>query len=164
MNILGVDPGVTTGFALLSSDGENWRLERRWELRWKTLGELYNELLETGLDGVDEVAMELMLAYKQASADEKVEAQAIVKLLAEQSNKPLHLYAPGTIRSAVMGTGKATPAQIKATMRHMLGMGKTSKPGHAFTEHQQDAVAVALCHLVCSGGLRILRPQGSVAA
>lgn len=154
---------MTTGFALLSSDGENWHLRERWELRWASLGELYNELHDW-THRCTFIAMELMLAYKQASADEKVEAQAIVKLVAEQSETGLHLYAPGTIRSAVMGTGNATPAQIKATMRHLLGLGKTCRKGEAFTVHQQDAAAVALCHLVCSGGLRILRPQGSVAA
>lgn len=157
--ILGVDPGVTVGFALLQCDDDGWLLDERWEVRWSTLDYLYEQVQLRVDDLCDVVVMERMLAYKQASADEKVEAQAIVKLVAEQLDKPLYLYAPGTIRSAVVGTGKATPAQIKATMRFLLNLPKVSKRGEAFTVHQQDAVAAALCYLVVDGGLKVLVPQ-----
>jgi Holliday junction resolvasome RuvABC endonuclease subunit len=164
--VLGIDPGVTTGLCILTCDGEDWHLERRWEYRWETVYDLYLHLQETVEALSDPVlAMELMLSYGANTADEKVEAQTIVKLLAQQRGHFLATYAPATVRSSVCGTGRSTPAQIKATMRHFLDLPKVSKRGEAFTVHQQDAAAVALCYLVCSGSLRVLRPQGrSVAA
>jgi len=174
MKILGIDPGITTGLALLSFDDEGWQLDRRWELRPETetrgeaLSSLYGELYQVCFEDQQEpvvsgIAMEAFLAYGTNTAEEKIEAQAVIKLFAYDCKVPLHTYAPVTVRSAVIGSGRATPAQIKATMRHLLGLGKTSKRGEAFTDHQCDAVAVTLCHLVCSGELQILRPQRRAA-
>jgi Holliday junction resolvasome RuvABC endonuclease subunit len=155
-HVLGIDPGVTVGFALLGCDGEDWWLVDREEYRWEHVVQLYDRL-QNWACGDYHWSMERMLAYRQATADEKVEAQAIVKLCAALNGRTLEMYAPATIRSAVVGTGKATPAQIKATIRHLLDLPKISKRGEAFTPHQQDAVATALCFLVCAGWLKVLK-------
>jgi crossover junction endodeoxyribonuclease RuvC len=165
MNILALDPGITTGLALVHVlSGSTWVLDHRCDLRpqGETRGAELSELLETlraeiNMYSVAVIAMEEMLSYGgQSSADEKVESQAIIKLVAWQEGVPLVTYAPTTIRSAVVGSGRATPKDISTTLRFMLRMGRTSKKGEAFSPHQADAVSVALCHALRSGALQVL--------
>lgn len=165
--ILGVDPGETTGLAMIEwTPGGSWRLERRWEVpgsskAWDdSLGELYHELRGI-VGGVTAVAMEELLVSGIRSRKERPEAQGIIRLVAHLYRTPLNTYAPTTIRSCICGTGRADDAGVKATIRFLLGVPR-SKKGEAFTSHQVDAVAVALTELRIGQGLPLLARAGEV--
>jgi len=180
VKILAVDPGITTGLALIEYHEArgSWTCLGRWDLRPDTeerrqaLSVLFGELYETTHnDGsvepatVDVIVMEELLAYRKTSADEKVEAQAIVKLLSYDCGPiPLVTYAPATVRSAVCGTGRADEKGVRDTLRFLLRMPKRAKKGEALSPHQQDAVAVALCHLRLGAGLQVLDRCEEVSA
>jgi len=170
MIVVGVDPGLTTGFAVVEVSCGGWSLRMREDYRSDKIFESRGEQLHaifrrlhwfrdyfdpTGEDGFT-LAMEEMLAYSSRSADEKVEAQAIVKLFSAMEPVTLVTYAPATVRSVVVSNSRATAGEVKGTMRYLCRMGKTNKKGEAFTVHQQDALAVALCHALRGGALQIL--------
>ena len=175
ITVLGVDPGVTTGLAILAWEpGSAWQCIRRWEIRpeaesrGRQLLELEEEL-RVGLQaaqahGEATIAMEEMLSFRTHSADEKVEAQAVVKLLAARLGIELHTHAPATIRSVVCQQGRADDATIRNTIRFLLRMPKRARPGEALSPHQIDAVCVALCELVVGQGMVVLGQCEGVAA
>ena len=165
--VLGVDPGVSTGLAVLTwTPGRSWQCTRRLDVRPEVedrghqLLELEEELrgmLQLAMaEGEVTIAMEEMLSFRAHSADEKVEAQAVVKLLAARLGIPLRTYAPATIRSVVCQQGRADDATIRNTVRFLLRMPKRARAGESLTPHQQDAVCVALCELVQGQGMSIL--------
>jgi len=173
--ILGVDPGVTTGLALLVWDpGTAWQCLRRWEIRpdEENRGrqllaleeELRGALQAAQAHGEATIAMEEMLSFRTHSADEKVEAQAVVKLLAARLGIELHTHAPATIRSVVCQQGRADDSTIRNTVRFLLRLPKRARPGQALSPHQIDAVCVALCELVVGQGMTVLGQCEEVAA
>ena len=156
MRIVGVDPGKTTGIAVIEADERGWHLCARYDRTPE--GEMRGEQLANLRTGIgleirraDAVAMEEMLAYRQATADEKVEAQAVVKLTAWERRVPLVTYAPATVRSVICRDGRADVRTIRETLRFLVRAPKTSKKGQGWSHHQYDALAVALCHLARSG-------------
>ena len=173
--VLGVDPGVTTGLAILAWEpGKPWQCIRRWEVRPEAESrgrqllaleeELRGGLLTAQAHGEATIAMEEMLSFRTHSADEKVEAQAVVKLLAARLGVELHTHAPATIRSVVCQQGRADDATIRNTIRFLLRMPKRARPGEALSPHQIDAVCVALCELVMGKGMTVLGQCEEVAA
>lgn len=156
MRIVGIDPGKTTGVAVVEADGDGWQLCARYDRQPKgdTRGEQLADLrrgLGLEMQRADAVAMEEMFAYRQATADEKVEAQAIVKLACWESGKELVTYAPATIRSVICRDGRADERTIRETLRYFARAPKTAKRGQGWSSHQYDALAVALCHMARSG-------------
>lgn len=161
MRILGVDPGETTGLVVIDADDRGWTLLLRQEIapteqaeRGHDLWKLHSVVSEAVTEyEVEAVAMEEMLAYRQATADEKVEAQAVVKMVACRLGVPLVTYAPSTVRQTICRDGRADPQTITKTLRFLLRAPKKARRGEAWSPHQYDALAVALCHMVCIGYL-----------
>lgn len=156
MRIVGIDPGKTTGIAVVEADEGGWHLVSRFDLapegitRGMQLATLYCNLMDC-LGHADSAVMEEMLAYKQATADEKVEAQAIVKLATFNSEVELNTYAPATVRSVICRDGRADKKTIRETLRFLARAPKTAKRGQGWSAHQYDALAVALCHMARLG-------------
>lgn len=156
MRILGIDPGKTTGYAIIDADADGWTLVARGE--WTPYGDCRGEQLCVlvsamidALHGADVAAMEELLAYRQATADEKVEAQAVAKMTCWERSVELVTYAPVTVRSVICRDGQADDKTIKQTLRFLARAPKTAKRGEGWSDHQYDALAVALCHLARSG-------------
>lgn len=63
---------------------------------------------------------------------------------------PVHEYAPGEIKRAVTGNGRAAKEQVGRMVGLLLG---GEPPGD---EHACDALAAAICHLNRSASLRAL--------
>lgn len=158
MRIVGIDPGKTTGMAIVDANSQGWRLVSRTDIppaeaiRGVQLLQLY-ETLAAALSAADVCVMEEMLAYGKNSADEKVEAQAITKLAAAVVDTPLVTYAPATVRSVICRDGRADEKAIRDTLRFLARAPKTSKKGQGWGAgaHQYDALAVALCHMARIG-------------
>jgi Holliday junction resolvasome RuvABC endonuclease subunit len=159
---MGVDPGVTTGVCVIRVESGKWWLTYRGQVedvRDKYgLGHLYSELHALyRTDQLDIVAMEQLMAYVR-NAQEKAEAQGVVKLFAGQASVVMSCYPPATIRALVVGSGKAKESDVRAVLRHVTGLTRCKK-GQAFTPHQQDALAVALCCALKEDLLNVIEPQ-----
>lgn len=155
MRILGIDPGKTTGLVIIEIEGTSWRLIERLDVppygednQW--LLDLYT-VLYPRLESVDVAVMEQMLSYRNATADEKMEAQGVIKFACAQVGCPLITYAPVTVRSTICCDGHADERSIRRTLRFLLNLPERTKPGEGWSAHQYDALAVALCHLVRTG-------------
>ena len=165
--IVGVDPGVTTGIAVILVH----RKANRWELMLRSEvgdvrdgGGLYNLLCRVRAllhsdhrYPVAACAMEQLLSYTN-SAQEKAEAQGIIRAAVYAEMVTLHCYAPTSIRATAVGSGRAKAGDVAKVMRDMAGLQRTKK-GEAFSVHQQDALAAALCCAVGEGFLKSLEPQ-----
>lgn len=157
--IVGIDPGKTTGLVVIEADENGWSLISRADIapdedieRGRNLWKLHDEIgTQITTYKADVVAMEELLAYRQATADEKVEAQAVVAMAAYRARVPLITYAPVTIRSTICRDGRADVQTITKTLRYLARLPKQSKRGEAWSAHQYDALAVALCHVARSG-------------
>jgi Holliday junction resolvasome RuvABC endonuclease subunit len=156
MRIVGVDPGKTTGVAIVDVTEGGWTLHSRADLtpegdsRGEQLANLHGRFTEGEFGGATYV-MEEMLAYRQATADEKVEAQAVVKLAAYHMSNELVTYAPATVRSVICRDGRADERTIRETLKFLARAPQRAKKGEGWSNHQLDALAVALCHLARSG-------------
>lgn len=156
MRIVGIDPGKTVGVAIVDVTEGGWKLHSRADLtpegdsRGEQLANLHGRFTEGEFGGATYV-MEEMLAYRQATADEKVEAQAMVKLAAYHMSNELVTYAPATVRSVICRDGRADERTIRETLRFLARAPKQAKRGQEWSAHQYDALAVALCHLARSG-------------
>jgi crossover junction endodeoxyribonuclease RuvC len=58
-------------------------------------------------------------------------------------------YAPLTIKSAVVGYGRAEKQQVQHMVAQLLNLSETPEPPDA-----ADALAIAICHLHTSATLR----------
>jgi len=160
--IVGVDPGVTTGICVIEIWDGKWRLLKRMTVDDVRDGgglcALATSVTWSLLNYVPAaMAMEQMMAYK-TSAQEKAEAQGVIRLAAYQRQIPMHTYAPTMIRTLVVGSGCAKASDIAKVTRELTGI-THAKKGEAFDKHQQDALAAALCCALKEGYLNILEPQ-----
>jgi Holliday junction resolvasome RuvABC endonuclease subunit len=164
--VMGVDPGKTTGWVVIKV----YRKNNKWELLER--GEVASVEDGAGLHMLDvmlrakittnraedipvaAVAMEQLMAYTN-TAQEKAEAQGIVRLSAYMAMVTLYTYAPTTIRAVVVGSGKAKASDVAQVTRRLADLGRT-KRGESFTPHQQDALAAALCCCLKEDFLRTL--------
>jgi Holliday junction resolvasome RuvABC endonuclease subunit len=158
MIVLGVDPGVTTGFASISFNPgtATWKLVDRAAHKSTLLGLYHETIMQLDVSSKPEIAMEELLVHRMRNMDEGIEARGVVKLVAEKMGYSVVTYAPTTVRACVMGSGKATPQEIRKTIKFLCGIPKGTK----LTDHEADAIAVALTHAVRCHGL-ILDRAGS---
>ena len=165
LHVLGVDPGVTTGLVVIKVD----RQRSKWALISRTtiedvrdgaglyyLNRAVRSIVGDHTDAYFGIAMEQLMAFK-TSAQEKSEAQGVVRLAAYECRSTLYTYAPNTVRSIVVGSGKAKASDIQKVTRELTGLTNPPK-GKAFNVHQQDALAAALCCCVKEDLLKMIEP------
>ena len=70
-------------------------------------------------------------------------------LAAAQAGLEVVAYAPLSIKSAVVGYGKAEKSQVQVMVARLLNLAEPPKPADA-----ADALAIAICHLHTAGTLR----------
>ena len=148
VRILGIDPGLNhTGFGVIDVQGANVRFVTAGVIIVPK-GELA-ERLHFIFTEVDKIAKETTPMF---AACEKVfvnvnphttlllgqaRGAALTGLAFNQLS--VHEFTPTEIKQAVVGTGRATKAQIQAMMSHMLGLPEKIQPDAA------DALACAMC-------------------
>ena len=149
MIILGIDPGLrTTGFGVIQKQGTKLRYIASGTIK-SGEGEL-PERLKVILDGVSEIAA----FYKpDCAAIEKVfvnvnpqstlllgqaRGAAICALVTNALS--VAEYSPTQLKQAVVGTGRATKAQVQDMVSRLLAL-----PGLPGTD-AADALGVAICH------------------
>jgi crossover junction endodeoxyribonuclease RuvC len=150
--VLGIDPGTAaTGYGVVErSDSGSVRLVECGVIRTSPrsplalrLREIYEgvvELLERHRP--DAVAVEGVFFGKNArSAMILGHARGAVLLAASLSDLDVAEYPPAEVKSAVVGTGRATKHQIGFMTQKLLRLREPPRP-----EDAADGVAVALCH------------------
>ena len=156
MIVLGVDPGAAvTGYGVVARSGGAVSLLECGVVRTdaamplpQRLREIYEGISEV-LDRhkVVSVAVEGVFYAKNARTSIILgHARGAALLAATLRDLPVFEYAPAEVKSAVVGTGRATKEQVQFMVQRALRLRTPPAPADA-----ADGVAVALCH--CSVGV-----------
>lgn len=159
MLVLGIDPGTaTTGFGLIELNGEGLKV-KEWglietskevspEVRLAQIYSQINIILEKLKPDVF-VMEKLFFASNAKTAMRVGQAQGVFLLAAAGYKIPVVEYAPGTIKKAVAGSGRADKKMMQKAVRKILGNHVKSQ-AHKKThfDNAADALAIAVCHLM----------------
>jgi crossover junction endodeoxyribonuclease RuvC len=165
MRVLGIDCGTQyTGFGVVElAHDENLicltsgaiklslrePLPRRLSTIFNRLGEIIREYQP------DNVAIEdVFYALNVKSAFKLGQVRGVAMLAASSAGLEVAEYSPLSIKSAVVGYGKAEKQQVQQMVARLLNLAEIPEPADA-----ADALAIAICHLHTSATL--LR-QGAV--
>ena len=153
MRVLGVDCGTEyTGFGVVeqAEDGRLTcravgaiRLDKRQPLpdRLNTIFLRLSELIRQHQP--DDVAIEdVFYAVTAKSALKLGQVRGVAMLAAAAAGLPVAEYAPLSIKSAVVGYGRAEKSQVQLMVSRLLSLESLPQPSDA-----ADALAIAICHL-----------------
>jgi crossover junction endodeoxyribonuclease RuvC len=153
MRVMGIDcGGEYTGFGVVEQDAEGDlicvdvgvihlsqrdRLERR-------LGQIFEKLTEIIHRHEPEVVAieDVFHAANSKTALKLGHVRGVAMLSAAQCGLEVVAYAPLTVKSAVVGYGKAEKAQVQMMVARLLRLPEVPQPADA-----ADALAIAICHL-----------------
>jgi crossover junction endodeoxyribonuclease RuvC len=97
----------------------------------------------------DEVAIEdVFYAVNAKSALKLGQVRGVAMLVAAACQLPVAEYAPLSIKSAVVGYGRAEKSQVQHMVRQLLNLSAPPDSPDA-----ADALAIAICHLHTAGTL-----------
>lgn len=166
MRVLGVDCGTEyTGFGVveLCSNGElscltcgAVKLSPR-EIMAKRLLKIFTELTAIIQEQrPDNVAIEdVFYAVNVKSALKLGQVRGVAMLAASSAGLEVAEYAPLSIKSAVVGYGRADKHQVQHMVARLLNLAEPPEPADA-----SDALAIAICHLHTSATLRLQSAAG----
>ena len=166
MRVLGIDCGTAyTGFGVveLAHDGKlvclicgaiklspREPLPRRLSTIFNRLGEIIHA------HHPDNVAIEdVFYALNVKSAFKLGQVRGVAMLAASSAGLEVAEYSPLTIKSAVVGYGKAEKQQVQHMVTRLLNLPEIPEPPDA-----ADALAIAICHLHTSATLLRQRAVG----
>jgi crossover junction endodeoxyribonuclease RuvC len=108
----------------------------------------------------DEVAIEdVFYALNVKSALRLGQVRGVAMLAAAVAGLEVAEYSPLTIKSAVVGYGRAEKQQVQHMVTRLLELAKAPEPMDA-----SDALAIAICHLHTAGTLDRQRTTARLAA
>ncbi len=159
MRVLGIDcGGEYTGYGVVEQDAAGElrhvssgvvRLNLKEPLPAR-LDKIFRELravIETHRPEIAAVE-EVFYAVNAKSALKLGQVRGVALLVAAQCGLPVAEYAPLTIKSAVVGYGKAEKSQVQHMVTRLLRL-----PAPPESEDASDALAIAICHLHTSATL-----------
>lgn len=157
MLILGIDPGTaTTGYGVIKTSPNLFELLEFGLIETdkngspgKRLENIYLEMTRIlKRFSPDVVAIEKLFFAANAKTAMRVgQAQGVMIFAAARSKIEVAEYAPGTIKKAIAGDGRADKKMMQKSVRKVLGAKVRSgvkKKTHF--DNAADALAVALCH------------------
>jgi crossover junction endodeoxyribonuclease RuvC len=150
---MGVDCGSQyTGFAIVEqADGEELHCVAMGAIRLSThdplevrLLRIFQELSELiAAHHPEVVAIEdVFYAANAKSALKLGHVRGVAMLAAAQAGLPVVAYAPLSIKSAVVGYGRAEKSQVQMMVTRLLKLETVPQPADV-----ADALAIAICHL-----------------
>jgi len=159
MRVLGIDcGGAYTGYGVVEMHSGGGlvcltcgaiKLSPRDPLA-RRLSRIYDEL--GGLiteHRPDEVAIEgIFYALNVKSALKLGQVRGVAMLAAATAGLEVAEYSPLTIKSSVVGYGRAEKQQVQHMVTRLLGLAEVPEPMDA-----SDALAIAICHLHTAGTL-----------
>jgi crossover junction endodeoxyribonuclease RuvC len=150
--VVGIDPGIANlGLGAVCQHGRDARylgsvLVRTTPSQEQSarLHKLYTEVDEFITRFLpDAVALEGQYFHRQREVAFKVgQAVGICLLIAAQREIPVFEYGPMQVKQALVGTGRASKAQVTYMVRALLNLSSTPE-----SHHVADALALALTHL-----------------
>ncbi len=160
MRVLGIDCGSEyTGYGVVEQDGDGVlrhlcsgaiRLSPRdpLELRLKKICAGLTEIIRAY--SPQQVAIEdVFYAVNVKSALKLGHVRGVAMLAAAQAGLEVVAYSPLSIKSAVVGYGKAEKSQVQIMVARLLKLPEPPQPADA-----ADALAIAICHLHTAGTLQ----------
>jgi crossover junction endodeoxyribonuclease RuvC len=160
MRVLGIDcGGEYTGYGVVEQDGDGAlhhlcsgaiRLLPRQalELRLKKICDGLTEIIST--HAPQQVAIEdVFYAVNVKSALKLGHVRGVAMLVAAQAGLEVIAYSPLSIKSAVVGYGRAEKSQVQMMVARLLNLPAVPEPADV-----ADALAIAICHLHTAGTLR----------
>jgi crossover junction endodeoxyribonuclease RuvC len=153
MRVLGIDCGTEyTGWGVVEMDGpdrlaclgfgairlsSSERMPRRLRIVFEQLSELLAQ------HRPDRVAIEdVFYAVNVKSALKLGQVRGVAMLAASTQGIEVTEYAPLSIKSAVVGYGRAEKKQVQMMVARLLGLDEAPQPADA-----ADALAIAICDL-----------------
>lgn len=160
MRVLGIDcGGEHTGYGVVEQDDQGCLLHlcsgaihllprEALELRLKKICEGLTEIIATY--SPEQVAIEdVFYAVNAKSALKLGHVRGVAMLCAAQAGLEVIAYAPLSIKSSVVGYGRAEKSQVQVMVARLLNLPAAPKSPDA-----ADALAIAICHLHTAGTLQ----------
>lgn len=153
MRVLGVDcGGEFTGYGVIEQDEQGTlchlssgaiRLSSREALEVRLMKICNGLTVVIGDYSPEIVAIEdVFYAVNAKSALRLGHVRGVAMLTAAQAGLPVMAYSPLSIKSAVVGYGRAEKAQVQLMVARLLGLPAPPEPPDV-----ADALAIAICHL-----------------
>ena len=153
MRVLGVDcGGEFTGYGVIEQDEQDTlrhlcsgaiRLSSREALEVRLMKICSGLTVVIGDYSPEIVAIEdVFYAVNAKSALRLGHVRGVAMLTAAQAGLPVVAYSPLSIKSAVVGYGRAEKAQVQLMVARLLGLPVPPEPPDV-----ADALAIAICHL-----------------
>jgi len=153
MRVLGIDcGGQCTGYGVVEEDGSGVlrclcsgaiRLSSQnpFEQRLRQIAEELGKIIRKYVP--QQVAIEdVFYAVNVKSALKLGHVRGVAMLVAAQAGLEVIAYSPLSIKSAVVGYGKAEKSQVQRMVARLLDLPAPPEPADA-----ADALAIAICHL-----------------
>lgn len=160
MRVLGIDCGTEcTGYGVVEIDpcdelrcvafgGITFARQAHMAEKLRTIFEKLSRIIAE--HGPDQVAIEdVFYAVNVKSALKLGQARGVAMLAAASHGLPVTEYAPLSIKSAVVGYGKAEKEQVQLMVARLLRLQEIPQPADA-----ADALAIAICDLHTAATLR----------
>jgi crossover junction endodeoxyribonuclease RuvC len=152
MRVLGIDCGSeVTGYGVVDLAGGKLRYIAAGAIRLKARDSLAKKL-DCVFRGIGEVIErdrpqvvaieEVFYAANAKSALKLGQVRGVAMLAASSRGLEVAEYAPLSIKSAVVGYGKAEKSQVQQMVARLLGLTVIPEPADV-----ADALAIAICHL-----------------
>ncbi len=150
VRVLGIDPGSRiTGYGIIEAQGSSLAYIAAGRIRPPPgavparLGRIYADVFELiGTHRPQVFAIEdVFLAHNPQSALKLGQARGVAIAAAVAANIEVFEYAARSVKKAVVGTGRASKAQVQHMVRVLLNLPGLPGPDAA------DALAIAICHV-----------------
>jgi crossover junction endodeoxyribonuclease RuvC len=160
MRVMGIDCGTEcTGYGVVEIDSHDelrciafghitFARHARMAEKLRTIFERLTQVIEEHRP--DQVAIEdIFYAVNVKSALKLGQARGVAMLAAASKQLPVTEYAPLSIKSAVVGYGKAEKEQVQLMVARLLRLEEIPRPADS-----ADALAIAICDLHTAATLR----------
>jgi len=160
MRVLGVDcGGEYTGYGVIEQDAQGVlhhlcsgaiRLHRREALELRLMKICQGLTVVISDYSPEIVAIEdVFYAVNAKSALKLGHVRGVAMLTAAQAGLPVMAYSPLSIKSAVVGYGRAEKSQVQLMVARLLNLTNPPEPPDV-----ADALAIAICHLHTAATLK----------
>lgn len=166
--VLGVDPGSESmGFGIVDTDGRRHQLVVAGAIRAPRHATFPARLLniDTRISSLIEQYAPHVLAIEETFFAANVKTalklghvRGVAIVVAARAGLSIFEYSPATIKSSIVGYGRAEKQQVGEMVRLLLNLKEAPEPHDA-----ADALAAAICHIHNQGTLdRILAAEAGI--
>jgi crossover junction endodeoxyribonuclease RuvC len=167
--VLGIDPGSESmGFGIVDTDGRKHQLVAAGAIRAPRHATFPARLLniDTRLTSLIEQYAPQVLAIEETFFATNVKTalklghvRGVAIVVSARAGLAIFEYSPATIKSSIVGYGRAEKQQVGEMVRLLLNLKEVPEPHDA-----ADALAAAICHIHNQGTLdRILAAEAGVS-